>query len=120
MLSRVRVADVPALAAAAFVGLYGAYLVFLGPVLTFVAPDGPTSMFRQPNPVGFALIAAGLLVWVGVTGHQDRRAWLGAAITSAISVFFVFGVGGVLIPVSVALLIALAYRSLSARRSTAR
>lgn len=116
MQIRFRTADVPALAAAALLALYGVYLIVLGPVLTFVSPGGSATTYHDPNAAGLAPIIAGLLVWYGVSKGSDLVAWAGAVIATAFSILFVFGVGGIAIPAAAALLAALIVRGLLSRR----
>jgi hypothetical protein len=110
-----RTADLLALGGAVLIGTYGVYLLLLGPVVTMLDPDGGAAVSREPNPIGFAFVAAGILVWFGITRHSDGHAWLGAAVATAVSIFFVFGVGGVAIPLAAVLLITLALRVMAAK-----
>jgi hypothetical protein len=99
-----------AVALAGLVAAYGAYLLLLGPILTVTAPGGAASTVREPNPAGIVLILGAALVWYGVQRRKERWAWIGATAALAFSVLFVFGPGGILIPLSVALMGLLAAR----------
>lgn len=115
MQTRFRTSDLPVLAVAALLALYGLYLIALGPILTFVSPGGAATSYHDPNAAGLAPLLAGLLVWYGVTKGSDLVAWAGAVVAIAFSILFVFGVGGVAIPVAAALLAALVARSFLSR-----
>lgn len=95
--------DGAAVIVAVLVGIYGSYLVLVGPSVVFVAPDGGTVLSRVPNPVGVVPVTAAALVIVGLASQQERLAWIGTAIGLAFSLLFVFGVGGILIPLTLSL-----------------
>ena len=102
--------DVLLLTLAATAAAYGVYLVALGPTLTVVTPGGPATTVREPNAGGLILIVGAALAWYGVRRGRDRWAWTGGALVLAFSVLFVFGPGGVLIPLALALLAVLIVR----------
>ena len=97
-------------ALAGLVAAYGVYLVVLGPTLTVVTPGGAASTVREPNPAGLAFILGAGLVWFGIQRGKQRWAWLGATAVLALSVLFVFGPGGILIPPAIALVVVLIVR----------
>jgi hypothetical protein len=99
-----------ALFLAALVAAYGVYLVALGPILTVVTPGGPATTFHEPNAGGLIFIAGAAFVWYGVRRGKDRWAWTGAVVVLAFSVLALFGVGGILIPLALALVTVLTAR----------
>jgi hypothetical protein len=101
---------VVAVALAALVAAYGVYLVALGPILMVVTPGGAATMVHEPNAGGLILIVGAALVWYGVRRGKDRWAWTGAALVLAFSVLSVFGPGGIVIPLAVALVAVLIAR----------
>ena len=105
-----RLLDATSLGIAAFVSAYGVYLVLLGPILTVVTPSDGSLSIHDPNPVGMLPLALGLATGYGIVRHDERWVWVGAIGVIAFSVLFVFGVGGGLIPVAIALLISLLAR----------
>lgn len=87
---------------------YGAYLVLLGPTLQGVV-EGTATAFATRNPTPSGLIPAfgGALSAGGVLSRRLRIAWTGTAISALFAVLFVFGNGGVLIPMTLALVVAM-------------
>jgi hypothetical protein len=106
-----------AVSLAALVAPYGVYLVALGPLLVVVTPSGAVSAVHQPNPAGLVLIVGPGLVWYGIQRGKQRWAWIGAAVVLAFSVMFVFGPGGILIPLAIAVVAVLIARHMLAKET---
>jgi hypothetical protein len=105
-----------ALGAAALIGSYGAYLVLFGPILSTVTPGGSAvTATHVPSPAGLIPAVAALLVWLGMLRGKERIAWLGGGLAVAFALLFVFGIGGILVPVAGVLLLSLALRRVTAR-----
>lgn len=97
---------------AALVAAYGVYLLVLGPILTMVTPGGAVSAVHEPTPAGVLPLIGATLVWYGIQRRNERWAWIGAAVVLAFSVLFVFGSGGILIPLALAIVVVLIARRL--------
>jgi len=103
---------------AALVAAYGVYLVALGPIVATVTPSGAASAVHEPNPAGLILIVGGALVGYGIQRVKERWAWIGAGLVLAFSVLFVFGPGGILIPLALAIVTVLIARRVLGQRPT--
>ena len=101
---------VVAVALAGLVAVYGLYLVALGPILTVVTPGGAATAVHEPNPGGVVPFVGATLVWYGVQRGKQRWTWIGAVVVLAFSVLGVFGPGGILIPLAIALVVVLIAR----------
>ena len=99
-----------ALLLAALVGAYGVYLAAIGPITVLVTPGGATTAVHQPNPAGVLPLVGAIAVWFGIQRRSDPWAWIGATVVLAFSVLFVFGPGGLLIPLALALVVVLIAR----------
>jgi len=92
---------------------YGLYLVAVGatvvsmPAVPEGTPLGPTSTGTMPVLEGLIPAVAGGLVVVGLVLRQIWLAWAAALVASLFAALFVFGIGGVLVPVAFALLVLL-------------
>ena len=92
---------------------YGLYLLLVGQQITFQeeVPIGaaPAEQVTRHLPAvqGVIPLAAGVVILVGLVTQRLLVAWVGALAASAFAGLFVFGVGGILIPVAVMLLVAL-------------
>lgn len=105
----VRFREIVPAASAVVVAAYGAHLILIGQLLTMVSPDGqPALSVQAPNMAGLIPLAAGLLVVVGIARRRQRLAWIGALAALAFSILFLFGVGGILIPIAGLLVLSLA------------
>ena len=105
----VRFREIVPVASAVVVAAYGAHLILIGQLLTMVSPDGqPALSVQAPNMAGLIPLAAGLLVVVGIARRRQRLAWIGALAALAFSILFLFGVGGILIPIAGLLVLSLA------------
>jgi uncharacterized membrane protein len=96
--------------------IYGAYLVFVGPLVTIVTPDAGSSASREPNFAGLFPLIAGLLVIGGIRLGRERLVWAGGGLALVFTVMFLFSVGGLFIPVAVLLLASLVIRHAAAQR----
>lgn len=116
-MSMRRAADVVLLGLAALLAIYGMYVALIGPVVLFVTPDGGVPVASHvPNAAGLIPIAAALLVWFGIRRLDERIAWAGGVTAALFAVLFLFGIGGLLIPIAGALLLVLAARRLTGPR----
>lgn len=98
-------------ALAVVAAVYGVYLLFLGPVLTYVEPDSPSHavLVRQPTLAGVIPMAAAILLAYGLL-RASRIAWAGAIALAAFAVLSMFGIGGVMLPVAAGALLVLALK----------
>lgn len=92
------------IATAGIAGLYGLYLLALGPLLVLVIPGDGTSFARSPNIAGAIPLTAAVAVVLGIRFGRDHYVVLGAAGLLAFGVLFVFSIGGILIPVALVML----------------
>ncbi len=90
----------------------------ISPLFAIVTPSGAASVVHEPNPAALALIVGAGLVWYGVRRGKDRWAGTGTALILAFSVLFMFGPGGILIPLALSLVIVLITRRVLGRRTT--
>lgn len=105
---RIRLA---AFALAAAAGAYGMFLVVVGlPVDTFAeSASGGVFVDRvfEPMLAGVWPAIGGAAVLVGLLFDREPIAWLGWLALAAFAILSVFGAGGFLVPIDVALLVAL-------------
>lgn len=92
---------------------YGLYLVVVGPTVGHMpaVPEGtqpgPTTTGTVPALQGLIPVVGGGLVLAGLSLRRLWLAWAGALVASGFAGLFVFGVGGVLLPVAAALVVLL-------------
>jgi hypothetical protein len=88
--------------------IYAAYLLLLGPVLNVVLEGGsvPPST-RASTWTGLFPALGGVLIVGGTLLRHRVAVFAGVAITALFAVLFLFGAGGVLIPVAILLVAAL-------------
>jgi hypothetical protein len=96
---------------------YGLYLLAIGPLETIVTPGSGSSTIHEPSSVGLLPVVVGGLVVYGILAGRDRVAWAGGIVAMLLGVAFLFSLAGVLIPMAMLLLAALAVRRLVARRA---
>jgi hypothetical protein len=93
---------------------YGLYLAVVGVEWRGLTESGAALPQREmvesrPAPQGLVAVVGGSGVLVGLALERLVVAWAGAAIISAFAVLFVFGVGGILVPLAALLLLLLAW-----------
>jgi hypothetical protein len=104
---------VASLALASGVVIYGAMLILVGQVLIAVPevqPGAPVPVgmtMLDPTPLGIIPLLAGALVITGLLAERRALAWVGVGLIALFSALFMFGLGGILIPVAVALAVLL-------------
>jgi hypothetical protein len=95
------VATTLALAVCVGVSIYGLYLLLVGQEWIFVEEGtGISQAAMEPTFLGLVPFTAGLLGAVGIVLHRRLVAWAGWGLMMGFAVAFVFGVGGVLLPVA--------------------
>jgi hypothetical protein len=116
--SHMRLPRLLILALAALVVLWGAYLIVVGLGVTIVPEDGtgPIVSRNIPDVRGWIPACAGTVVLLGELGGHRWLCWLGLAATTAFAALLLFSAGGPLVPVVVALAVALLLPT-EARRS---
>lgn len=93
---------------AAIVMLYAAYLLAIGPVLSVVQEGTSTaSSVRAPTWTGLIPAVGGALIVAGILLRRFLGIVAGVAITAIYSALYLFGAGGLLIPVAVGLIVML-------------
>lgn len=101
---------------AATVILYGLYLLIVGETRTIIN-EGET--VRQPlfvpHVAGIFPLIGGITLLAGLLTRRPLIAWLGFVFIAAFSVLFLFGIGGLLLPVSAILLLLLTTMTLLKR-----
>lgn len=116
-----RSANVILVCLAAVLAVYGGYLTLIGPGLITVTPDGGAPIASNvPNAAGLIPVAAAFMVWFGIRRNDERMAWAGASTAAVFAGLFLFGIGGILIPVAGLLLLVLAARRLAGPRDIRR
>jgi hypothetical protein len=93
---------------AAIVILYAVYLLAIGPVLS-VLPEGAStaSSVRTPTWTGIIPAVGGALIVAGTLLRRYLGILAGVVITAVYSALYLFGAGGMLIPVAVGLIVML-------------
>jgi hypothetical protein len=97
---------------------FGIYLLAVGGLETIVTPGAGTATVRDPTSAGLVPLATGALVLYGIWSGRDRIAWAGGAVALISGAAFLFSLSGVLIPLAMLLVAALALRWELARRAT--
>jgi hypothetical protein len=92
------------------VAAYGAYLLLVGQLVN-VVPEGGGAPAPQsvPTPAGLVSLAGGAAIIAGLLLERPVLAGAGALLTLLFSLLFLFGIGGVLVPVAVVLLALIAW-----------
>jgi hypothetical protein len=93
---------------------YGLFLIVLGQPWATITEAGESAPAMIPAAAGVVPLVAGVLVIAGAAFHRKLIAFVGAALLLAFAILFIFGIGGVMVPVAVLSLIATAatrYRS---------
>lgn len=85
--------------------VYGLWLVAVGQGWTVVDELGNAQATREPTVAGVYPLIGGGLCLLGAVARRWSLAAAGAALMLVFSVLFAFGVGGVMIPVAVVLLV---------------
>lgn len=89
---------------------YGIYLLIVGvtlittPAVPLNSPPAPTSTRTDPVIEGWIPTLAGGLMLVGLALRRTWLTWAGVLVVSLFAALFVFSIGGILVPVAVALL----------------
>ena len=106
-LQIVKVATAIAILLAVAVALYTLHLLFIGQSWTVVQETpraeglegSPGESSRLPAPQAILGLLAAALLLGGLLKRKMLIAWIGLAVLSVFAVLFLFGVGGVLLPV---------------------
>jgi len=114
-----RIATIAAIILAAIVTLYGAFLLIVGQAFGGYSQQGtgplvPVYSFI-PNPAGLIPLVGGFLTLTGILMGNAWLKWIGFTISAVFSVLFLFGIGGVLLPLTPLLLLMLVVKSIFER-----
>lgn len=80
MSSGQRISNGLALAGAILAFGFGAYLLLVGPEMTFVTPEGPTTVTRSPTLAGLIPLGIGVVAMWAVAKRRTSGFWLAAAL----------------------------------------
>lgn len=109
-----RFRDAPTVALAAVLAGYGIFTLFIGFPGMGVGPNGPYEFSGRSIAAVIPLIAGGSVGWGAWIAHE-RLIWAGAAAAVLFSVAFVFSIGGLVLPVALLLVVAVALRHIAIR-----
>lgn len=101
--------DAPAVALAGVLVVYGLFMLFVGFSGTGVGPNGLYE-FRGTSVAAVIPLIAGSLVGWGAWTARERLIWVGAAVALLFSIAFVFSIGGLVLPIAMLLVVAVAIR----------
>jgi hypothetical protein len=108
-----RATGVAIAAAAVLFAVYGIWLLFIGPGLVTVTPEGGIAASSNiPSPLGVVPILAAALLSIGLARDDERLNWAGAGTAAIFAAAFLFSIGGILSPIAALLLVMLASRQL--------
>jgi hypothetical protein len=115
MSIRERVSNGLALVGALLAFAFGAYLLLVGPEMTFVTPQGLKTVTSSPTSAGLVPLGIGVVAIWAVATRRTSRFWLAAALAIASAVLFLFSISLQLAAIAALLVVAALARTMTSR-----